>query len=92
MFPVAEGKWALSLGWGAWDRFHGGVQAHLHELPTPAGVALLGCLGLFVTIFVSPVQQRQWWGGGGLGTVGITKGDWDGGNLAEPQPRVLQAC
>lgn len=64
MFPVAEGKWALSLGWGAWDRFHGGVQAHIRELPTPAGVALLGCLGLFVTIFVSPVQQRQWWGEG----------------------------
>lgn len=63
MSPTAEGKQALNLGRGAWDCFHVGVQTHLVAIP-PAGVALLCCLGLFVTIFESPVQQRQWWGEG----------------------------
>lgn len=35
----------------------------------PAGVALLRCLGLSVTIFESPVQQRLWWGEGEEGWV-----------------------
>lgn len=48
--PGAEGKQALSLGWVR------GVQTHLVSIP-PAGAALLGCLGLFVTIFECPMQQ-----------------------------------
>lgn len=39
------------------------TNTHLVAIP-PAGVALLCCLGLFVTVFESPVQQQQWRGEG----------------------------